>query len=108
MRRRVEAAREIQARRYAGRGWQLNSAVPGPVLAREWPLDPAAQRLVDDALSKGEITRRGMTRVHRLAWTVADCDGIERPGVQEVETALALRATGAGRPLPARILRRVS
>ncbi|QBX54164.1 ATP-binding protein [Nocardioides seonyuensis] len=108
IRARVARAREVQAQRYSGRSWQLNSAVPGPVLTREWPVVPSAQALMDEALSTGEITRRGLTRVHRLAWTVADCDGVEQPGDDEVRTALALRATDAVHPLPARILRRAS
>lgn len=108
IRRRVTRAREVQARRYAGRSWQLNSAVPGPVLAREWPVAPSAQALMDDALSRGQITRRGLTRVHRLAWTVADCAGVGQPGDEEVGAALALRATDAMHPLSASILRSAS
>jgi magnesium chelatase family protein len=34
--------------------------------------------------------------VHRLAWTVADLRGADRPGVAEVDTALRLRS---GEPL---------
>ena len=44
--------------------------------------------------------------VHR-SWTVADCVGVDRPGVLEVETALALRASGVHHPLPAHALRGV-
>ncbi len=107
IRQRVAAARERQAKRFAGREWELNSAVPGPVLAREWPLESAGQRLIDQALADGQLSRRGMTRVNRLAWTVADCVGVDRPGVLEVETALALRASGVHHPLPAHALRGV-
>ena len=39
----------------------------------------------------GRLTRRGATRVHRLAWTVADLRGVDRPGVAEVDVALRLR-----------------
>ena len=42
VRARVAAARARQAARFAGRGWRLNGQVPGPVLAREWPLPEAA------------------------------------------------------------------
>jgi magnesium chelatase family protein len=93
---RVAAARERQARRYAGTGWRLNSAVPGPVLRDRWSLPGPAQLLVDDRVYAGTLTRRGATRVHRLAWTVADLLGVERPDVAEVETALRLRS---GEPL---------
>lgn len=98
---RVTAARERQARRYAGTGWRLNSAVPGPVLRERWPLPDEAQTLVDDRVYAGALTRRGATRVHRLAWSVADLRGLEHPGSGEVETALRLRT---GEPLLASAL----
>lgn len=91
VRARVERARERQARRYADRSWQLNGVVPGPVLAREFPLELAGQRLLDDRLRDGSLTRRGVTRVQRLAWTVADLRGVDRPGPTEVGPALRLR-----------------
>ena len=47
--------------------------------------------MLDDCLRSGSLTRRGVTRVQRLAWTVADLRGVERPGVAETELALGLR-----------------
>ena len=91
VRARVERARQVQAHRYAGRSWSLNGAVPGPVLAREWPLVLEGQRLLDDRLRSGVLTRRGVTRVQRLAWTVADLREVDRPGPAEVGVALRLR-----------------
>jgi magnesium chelatase family protein len=96
VRARVADARERQARRYSGTGWRLNSAVPGPVLRERWPLPETAEKLVDDRVYAGHLTRRGATRVHRLAWTVADLRGVAAPGVPEVDTALRLRT---GEPL---------
>ena len=96
VRARVAAARERQARRYDGTGWRLNSAVPGPVLRERWGLPPEAEEYIDDRLYAGQLTRRGATRVHRLAWTVADLRGADHPGVAEVDTALRLRS---GEPL---------
>src|SRR5918994_6396262 len=60
----VAAARSRQAARYAGLGFALNSAVPGPVLAERWPLPAEGERLLDAAMSEGRLTRRGVTRVH--------------------------------------------
>jgi magnesium chelatase family protein len=96
VRARVTAARERQAGRYDGAGWRLNSSVPGPLLRERWPLSPDAQRRVDDHVYAGRLTRRGATRVHRLAWTVADLRGVDRPDLDEVDTALRLRT---GEPL---------
>ncbi|MDN4172857.1 YifB family Mg chelatase-like AAA ATPase [Nocardioides sp. SOB77] len=91
IRERVTAARHRQAERYAGCGWRLNGHVPGPALRDSWPLSGAAQRLLDDKIGKGLLTRRGAVRVHRLAWTVADLSGSPGPGEVELVTALRLR-----------------
>ena len=96
MRARVEAARQRQEARYAGRSWRLNAHAPAPALRADWPLTEAGQRLVDDQLYAGRLSRRGASRVHRLAWTVADLRGLDRPDVASVDTALRLRS---GEPL---------
>jgi magnesium chelatase family protein len=104
VRARVERAREAQGHRYRGRSWLLNGAVPGPVLAREWPLVLEGQRLLDDRLRSGSLTRRGVARVQRLAWTVADLREVGRPGPDEVGVALRLRTA---EPLSSDDLRQV-
>ncbi len=108
VRARVTEARQRQSHRYRHATWLLNASCPGPVLAEHWPLEPEAQHLVDAALSAGELTRRGLTRVQRLAWTVADCAGVARPGAREAAIALALRSHDAGRSLPADVVRAAS
>jgi magnesium chelatase family protein len=89
----VAAARLRQAARFAGLGFALNSAVPGPALAEHWPLPAEGQQLLERAMSEGRLTRRGLTRVHRVALSVADVAGRVGPEIEDVETALALRAS---------------
>lgn len=101
VRARVEAARERQTARYVADEWRLNGHAPGPALTARWPLTDEANRLVDDQLWSGRLTRRGVTRVQRLAWTVADLSGVDRPGIAETDVALRLRA---GTPLLASTL----
>lgn len=96
VRSRVEAARERQAARYRDRSWRVNGQAPGPVLREEWPLDPEGQRVVEDRVYAGQLSRRGAVRVHRLAWTVADLAGRAQPTPADVDTALRLRT---GEPL---------
>jgi len=96
VRERVRAARCRQHERYADRGWRLNAQAPGPVLQQDWPLPQEARRRVDDEVYAGRLTRRGATRVHRLAWTLADLVGRAGPGHEEVDTAIRLRR---GEPL---------
>jgi magnesium chelatase family protein len=101
VRARVVEARERQAHRYRDCSWLLNASCPGPALATRWPLAPEAQALIDAELAAGILTRRGLTRVQRLAWTVADCAGVARPGPDEARTALVLRSDDPTRSLPA-------
>ena len=105
VRARVSEARERQAARYPDRGWRLNGHAPGPALQAEWPLPRAAARLVDDAMYGGRLSRRGVTRVHRLAWTLADLRGVDRPDEVDAACALDLRL---GEPLSSATLRRVA
>lgn len=93
---RVTRAREVQVRRYAGFGWRTNAQAPGPILRDMWPLHDEAAAMLDTAVYAGTLTRRGATRVHRLALTVADLTGVEQPGVAEFRVALQLRT---GEPL---------
>lgn len=99
---RVTQARARQAERFDSTPWRLNGHVPGPELSVRWPLTTAAQALVEHQLTSGWLTRRGAVRVHRLAWTVADLRGRDRPGTAEIEVALRLRS---GDPLPLEVLR---
>ena len=103
VRARVSDARLRQLERYADRSWRLNSQAPGPVLQREWPLAAELQQKVDDEIYAGRLTRRGATRVHRLAWTIADLDQVDEPGFTQLDTALRLRL---GLPLLDASLRR--
>jgi len=102
VRERVADARSRQQERYAGTPWRVNGDVPGPELTGHWPLTSDAQALVDHQLAGGWLTRRGSVRVHRLAWTVADLLGVDRPGADETVLALQLRS---GDPLPLEVLR---
>jgi len=105
VRERVAAARDRQAVRYAGRSWRLNGQAPGPALAQDWPLSPEAQKVVDDRMYDGRLSRRGAIRVHRMAWTIADLRGVDRPSTDDTRTALRLRT---GEPLLSSALRRAA
>lgn len=102
VRSRVTAARTRQLERYAGRAWRLNAHTPGPALAAEFPVGGGAGRILDDAVYDGRLSRRGATRAHRLAWTLADLWGDDQPEELHVQVALALRL---GEPVPSRALR---
>jgi magnesium chelatase family protein len=91
VRARVLAAREAAAQRWAGNGWLTNAEVPGPVLRSRFALPAHVVRPLDAALRAGEITARGADRALRVAWTLADLTGRQRPDQSLVETALFFR-----------------
>ncbi len=93
---RVAQARARSARRLEGTPWTNNAQVPSRLLRGAWALDPEAMRTVETALERGTLTPRGMVRILRVAWSMADLAGIDRPGRAEVGEALALRSGVAG------------
>ncbi len=87
---RVAAARDRTARRLAGTPWRLNAEVPGSELRRHWPPEPGALTHVERALERGQISARGVAKVVRVAWTLADLTGKPRPRSPECDSALCL------------------
>ncbi|MFI1442598.1 YifB family Mg chelatase-like AAA ATPase [Streptomyces fructofermentans] len=96
---RVRAARERAAARLAGTPWRTNSEVPGRELRNRWHAAPGAMDDAERGLERGVLTARGLDRVLRVAWTVADLVGHDRPDAGDVGLALQLR-TGVPRGVP--------
>lgn len=95
-RRRVSAARERTAARLAGSGWTLNAHIPGAYLrSAAGSPEPGAVAPLERALERGLLSMRGYDRVLRVAWTLADLDGAERPQSEHVGRALYLRRAAA-------------
>ncbi|MBO7939572.1 ATP-binding protein [Streptomyces sp. S9] len=96
---RVRAARERAAVRLAGTPWRTNSEVPGRELRTRYHAAPGAMDDAERNLERGVLTARGLDRVLRVAWTVADLVGHDRPDAGDVALALQLR-TGVPRGVP--------
>ena len=96
---RVRAARERAAARLAGTPWRTNSEVPGRELRSRWHAMSGAMDEAERNLERGVLTARGLDRVLRVAWTVADLVGHDRPDATDVALALQLR-TGVPRGVP--------
>jgi magnesium chelatase family protein len=92
---RVRDARARAARRYAGTPWTVNADVPGPVVRRQYGLEGDAVRPLERAIMLGQVSARGADRVVRVAWTVADLAGRDRPTRSDVHAALNHRDGGA-------------
>ncbi|MFD0309921.1 YifB family Mg chelatase-like AAA ATPase [Streptomyces sp. NPDC127119] len=96
---RVREARARAAARLTDTPWRTNSEVPGRELRSRWYASPGAMDDAERSLERGVLTARGLDRVLRVAWTVADLAGRDRPGVADVTLALQLR-TGVPRGVP--------
>lgn len=97
---RVHAARQRQLRRLAGTGWSTNAEVPGHHLRRRLPLPDGVEAL-DLALQRGRVSARGVDKVLRVSWTLADLAGVDRPTRAHLLTALAMRRGESGEGLVA-------
>ncbi|AQA14303.1 YifB family Mg chelatase-like AAA ATPase [Streptomyces malaysiensis subsp. malaysiensis] len=96
---RVREARERSAARLLDTPWRLNSEVPGHELRTRWQPVPGALREAERDMERGLLTARGLDRVLRVAWTVADLAGHDRPMAPDIAQALQLR-TGISRGVP--------
>jgi magnesium chelatase family protein len=92
---RVLAARERMTDRLSGTRWRANAEIPGHAMRRDWPLPWDVVVAAERELDRGNLTARGVDRVLRVAWTIADLAGRDQPGSDEV--AMALRYRGVER-----------
>ncbi len=88
---RVAIARERAADRLRGTGWRTNAEVPGRDLRGRFAPSRSALAETERALDAGRLSARGLDRVLRVAWTLADLADIAWPGVDEVNEALFYR-----------------
>ncbi len=87
---RVAMARDRAARRLRGTPWRVNAEVPGRDLRRLFPLEPGALIPLQRAVDIGEISYRRADRVLAVAWTLADLAARDRPGREQVSSAVDL------------------
>jgi magnesium chelatase family protein len=91
-RQRVIRAREIQARRLAGRPWRANAEIAGEALTALVDATADAHALLGRAAERLRLSARAVHRSLRVARTVADLAGEVRVGPEAMAEALSLRA----------------
>ena len=87
---RVGEARERARSRLDGTPWRVNAEVPGRELRRGFAASPGALTRLERAMERGQLSARGVDRILRVAWTLADLAGKPRPGAGETGYALGL------------------
>ena len=91
IRNRVIAARAIAANRFKHEKWRLNSEIPPRALRQQYQPNRAAMNFLHDELDKEKITARGLHKIIRTSWTIADLNGVDRPTLTEVTESYRLR-----------------
>ncbi|WP_326828745.1 YifB family Mg chelatase-like AAA ATPase [Streptosporangium sp. NBC_01810] len=87
---RVLLARERAAKRFANTPWRCNAEMPARALHTEYRPPPAAMSPLLRHLDSGLLSARGLDRILKLAWTLADLAGKDRPELHETNSALGL------------------
>ena len=93
VKRRVDAAREIQKRRFAGRGVSCNAQMTAPMVGEFCPLDAAGEKLMKAAFDRMGLTARSHDRILRVARTIADLEASEAIQAHHLAEAIQYRNT---------------
>jgi magnesium chelatase family protein len=86
IRARVNAARVVQQKRYAGTGTECNAYIGSKMLDKYCTLEKDCEKLMKDAYDRLGLTARSYDRILRVARTIADLagsDNIERRHLAE-------------------------
>lgn len=91
VRARVIAARALAEERFNGEGWLLNSRIPASQLRERFRAKREGMAFLHSELDDERLSARGFHKVIRLAWSIADRDGVTTPGLPEIQSAYQLR-----------------
>lgn len=92
---RVIRERVMAARERAFHRWGSGPATPTQ-FRRDYPLETMAQRWLHEQVDRAQLTARGMNKVARIAWSICDLRGGDRPHMGDVQEALTLRRAASG------------
>ena len=87
---RVRAARARAEVRFRNLPWSVNSEIPASALRNQFAPERKALAPLYKALDSEEITVRGLHRIQRVAWSIADLSGENSPSLLSINRALSL------------------
>ena len=90
---RVDAARSVQAERFAGTEVVCNAHMTPAMVGRFCALDDAGERILKGAFDRMGLTARSHDRILRVARTIADLEGEERISASHLAEAVQYRNT---------------
>ncbi|KGJ01424.1 magnesium chelatase subunit ChlI family protein, partial [Paracoccus sphaerophysae] len=89
---RISAARDVQARRFAGQSaLRVNADATGPQLEEIAEPDEEGRSLIQRAADRLGLSARGYHRILRTARTIADLDGSDRVRAPHLAEAIGYR-----------------
>ena len=91
IKRRVDAARLIQRRRFEGTEILSNAGMSTKALNTYCGLTPECEQLMHDAFDRMGLTARSYDRILRVARTIADLEGEEDIGAMHIAEAIQYR-----------------
>ena len=93
VRKRVNAAREVQKRRFEGTSVTCNAYMTPVMIGQYCQLDAAGEKVMQGAFDRLGLTGRSHDRILRMARTIADLDGAESIEVQHLAEAIQYRSS---------------
>lgn len=92
IKRRIDAAREIQLKRYAGTGIYSNSRLSAAIIDDVCALDSEGTELLKGAFEKLGLSARAHNRILKVSRTIADLAGSERIRKEHIAEAIRYRS----------------
>ncbi len=92
IRKRVNAARNIQTKRFAGTGVTCNAGMSANMTRQFCTLTPAAEKLIAGAFDRLGLSGRAYDKILRVSRTIADLDGAEKIDVRHISEAIQYRS----------------
>ena len=93
IRERVNAAREVQKKRFAGTEVSCNAYMTPAMIGTYCALDAAGEKLMQGAFERLGLTARSHDRILRMARTIADLEGAESIEAAHLAEAIQYRSS---------------